>query len=240
MTSGTVISSVVEQHESSGSHGVTYTYSPNIKYRYRIAGKEHIGDCYRHGQGASSDDSACKIVSEHPVGKEVAVYFNPVDPADSLLQPGLDGSDLFMAMFMLPFNLVGLGILALAGRMAWRRCVGYRGIGAKVWDDGIVVRVHLPLGPPIVAAALVVGMLAFCAIFPVAFLFGGSHPSKSLMYHVWTLILASAGGLHRRPLEPEPGHLRSGDRHAGGDRLAAARGRAQTQDRDAPGRIEGN
>jgi hypothetical protein len=126
------------------------------------------------------------------VGEKVAVYYNPANPADSLLRPGLEGFDLFMAMCLLPFNVLPLGILAAAGRRIWGRCFGYSAAGAKLWDDGFVVRVRLPPAPAMFFAFLAAGVLAFIAIFPIVFFYGGVQPPKWLMYRVWPVVLGGA------------------------------------------------
>jgi hypothetical protein len=188
-TTGVVTHSEVERHAG----GKNTTYSPNIKYTYTVAGKAYSGDRYRFGTGSSNDSSARRIVDEHPVGKQVPVYYNPDDPAEALLQPGLDGSDLFLAMFLLPFNLVMLAIWSMLAATAWGRLVGSPAGGAKVWDDGFQVRVRLSQVGPFAFGAVVAGLLAFGATFVVGFGFGGFHPPMPVMLVVWPVILA--GGL---------------------------------------------
>ena len=65
---------------------------PNVKYRYTVAGKTYSGNRYRFGEIYSSDGIGYQIVAEHPAGKRVTVYYNPDDPADALLRPGLEGA----------------------------------------------------------------------------------------------------------------------------------------------------
>jgi hypothetical protein len=190
-TTGVIISSRLEEQESRGRDGFsTHTYSAVVKYQYFVAGKAYSGDRYRYGLFFNGT-SAQQIVNEHPAGKKVGVYYNPKNPADSLLRPGLEGADLFGTMFLLPFNLIPLGILALIGRRTWSRCFGYRGAGTKVWDDGLVVRVRLPPVPPSFYAAVAAGMLAFFGLFPLLIFYGGPYAPISVMYHVWAVILVS-------------------------------------------------
>jgi hypothetical protein len=184
-TTGIVTHSTVEIGDSDG----VSTYKPNIKFNYSVAGQEYSGDRYRYGQCASNDRSASQIVAEHPIGKQVAVYYNPSHPDDSLLQPGLEGCDLFLAMFMLPFNLVMFGIWWAVGRNAWGRLFASPAGGAKVWDDGFQVRVRLSQLQPLACAAIATGLLAFGATFVVGFGFGGFHPTMAVMQVVWIVIL---------------------------------------------------
>jgi hypothetical protein len=190
-TTGVVTASAVKEHESTGSRGPRHTYGAAVKYRYFVAGKAYSGNRVRYAQGSSNDDSAWRAVHEYPVGKQVPVYYCPEDPADSLLHPGLEGFDLFIGMFLLPFNLFPVFVFAQVVSRIWGRCFGYWGAGAKVWDDGSVVRVRLPRVAPLFLAFFATGIVAFLAVFPVGFFCGGFHPSKSLMYCVWPLVLGS-------------------------------------------------
>ena len=190
-TTGVITSSRLEEQETRDRDGFpTHTYSAVVGYQYFVAGKAYSGDRYRYGLFFDGT-SAQQIVSEHPAGKKVGVYYNPSNPADSLLRPGLEGADLFGAMFVAPFNLIPLGILAWIGRRTWSRCFGYQGAGTKAWDDGFVVRVRLPLAPPSFYAAVAAGMLAFFGLFPLLIFYGGPYAPISVMYRVWAVILVS-------------------------------------------------
>jgi hypothetical protein len=62
------------------------------------------------------------IVRNYAQGRETTVYYNPTDPAESLLQPGVDGSDLLLLLFLAPWNLmVAAGWLVLVKSAAARR-----------------------------------------------------------------------------------------------------------------------
>jgi hypothetical protein len=186
-TAGIVTHSEVESHQ--GDHGPVF--SADLKYKYHAAGKQYSGDRYRYGQGSSNDDNARRIVADHPVGKQVAVYYHPGNPADALLRPGLDGSDLFLAMFLLPFNLVLLAVWSVLGGQVWYRMVQPPAGGAKVWDDGFQARVRLTQISPFAVGAVAAGVTAFVAIFIVAFGFGGFHPPLQVMHAAWPVILAA-------------------------------------------------
>ncbi|MCE5267766.1 MAG: DUF3592 domain-containing protein [Planctomycetaceae bacterium] len=192
-TDGVIIGSTLRQRQCSDSrHGGMTTYSSaELRYKYRVAGKEYHGDRYRFGECESTDNRAQWIVREHPLGRKVVVHYDAKDPGCSLLSPGLNGSDLFYAMFMLPFNLIAVGMLAFVGRKALGRLFPCRGVGAKCWDDGISVRVRLPQVPALLLAGVVVAGAAFAAIFAIAVLFDGRAPLW-LMYRVWSVVLTSA------------------------------------------------
>ena len=70
-----------------------------MKYDFEVDGRPYQGTQYRYGQWKSSDDSAKTIVASLPVGKQVDVYYNPEDPGDAILKPGIEGGDLFLTLF---------------------------------------------------------------------------------------------------------------------------------------------
>jgi hypothetical protein len=185
---GTITSSKVEADDS----GEGTTYRPSIKYTYEVDNKRYEGDRYRYGQMDTGDHSAHQIVASFPVGSQVEVYHAPNDPADAVLQAGLESVDYFRLMFMLPFNLVMLWLwLAIRGSVRhglFRPVAG----GAKVIDEKGSVRVRLsPLRPTYVGAA-VSGGLAFMLVFVVGFSLG-HNASVAPMIVAWGIILGGGG-----------------------------------------------
>jgi hypothetical protein len=186
-TTGYITHSGLKEHR--GSRG-RVDYAPDIKFRYEVAGQAFSGDRYRYGQGYTNDKFAARTIEVFPVGKVITVYYNPNDPADSLLQPGLMGVDLFSALFLVPFNMIVLALWwAVLDRLAariWKRPAG----GARIIDDGFQVRVRLG-GSPLVAALVTAGVLGFVSVFPIAFTFGGFNPPMFLMLIVWGVIFTA-------------------------------------------------
>lgn len=185
---GTITSSEVE----SSSDGDGTTYRPLIKYSYVVNDKRYEGNRYRYGQMGTGDRSAYRIVALFPVGKQVEVHHSPSDPADAVLHVGLEGTDFFLMMFMLPFNVIMLvlWLAALAG-VRYRLLRPAAG-GAKIIDDGRYVRVRLsPLRPAYIGAA-VSGGLAFALVFIVGFSFGFNAP-VAVMIVAWGVILGGGG-----------------------------------------------
>src|SRR5262245_36497076 len=100
-TDGTILSSEVTRHDD--EDGIAY--GVKVSYSYTVGGQEYLGKRYRY-QNASTSGSkwANRIVAANPSGTSVKVYFNPLQPQDALLSPGVSGADLFQLMFMTPFN----------------------------------------------------------------------------------------------------------------------------------------
>ena len=136
-----------------------------------------------------STPSRAKLTGSLPASSRQAgpSLYNPGDPADALLQPGVDGGDLFLATFLLPFNLVLLVIGSLLAGKVWRGSAKAPAGGAKLWDDGFQVRVRVSQVRPFAVAAVVAGLLAFGALFVA--LGCGPHPPMELMVAAWCVIL---------------------------------------------------
>jgi hypothetical protein len=177
---GRVIQSEVEAHQ-----GRSTAYSPKIKYTYQVNGKAYTGDRYRYGQISSNDGSARRIVAEYPVGRQIDVHYAAADPSDAVLLTGLEGADLFLPMFMTPFNLVMLALWLAPFSKSRRR--GSRVGNAKLFDDGFESRVRLVDFGPAACGAAVAGGLAFAGSFVVGFGFG-FNPELPVMYVAWGVI----------------------------------------------------
>ena len=137
----------------------------------------------------STSGAAQQQVAEHPLGSQVAVYYRPNDPSDAILRVGIGGADLLAAMFMVPFNVVMLVIWRGAGGSLGARAAKPAAGGAKVWDDGVCVRVRLALMQPLTAAAIAGGAASFLGVFVLGFGFG-ADPMMPLMLGAWAVILA--------------------------------------------------
>src|SRR5262245_51454477 len=101
-------SEVTDQSDSDGTtHGV------DISYHYEVAEHPYEGDRYRYGAGSSSDSAwARDAVATYSEGSEVKVFYNPKDPSEAVLSPGLDSSNYMWLLFLTPFNMVMLGFWA--------------------------------------------------------------------------------------------------------------------------------
>ena len=126
-TPGSITHSEVETVRGNRSR----TYRPNIQYKYSVDGKEYLGERYRYGQMSSSKGWAEQIIDSHPVGSPIEVHFAPADPSDAVLMVGLEGLDLLIFMFMLPFNLVMLTFWIAGGGAAFTGCFLRQQVGQR-------------------------------------------------------------------------------------------------------------
>jgi hypothetical protein len=115
-TRGTVLASEVESSRS--SEGGT-TYRPSILYEYEVDGHLFEADQYDPRGSISTSDriGARAIVSEHPVGKKVDVYYNPNNPGKAMPSRELE---LGFQWFVLIFPAGGL-FFAFLGWFIGRR-----------------------------------------------------------------------------------------------------------------------
>lgn len=163
---GTIISSEVTTHHT--SKGGT-SYNAAVTYRFTVDGKYFEGSRIRFGMTVSSRSYATSIVNAHPSGSTVQIFYNPANPQESVLSPGLEGLDLVLAMFLTPFNMVMFGMWLWA--CSWLRERFFKPVagGVKIMADGGTTRVRLPQFPAILWGLITTGTLGFISIFAVGF-----------------------------------------------------------------------
>ncbi len=190
---GLITHSEVQEQDDGDGDGATYR--AKLAYTYRVADREYHGARYGYDQSWSSDGGADRIVADHPVGKPVLVYYDPHDPADAVLHAGLDGSDLLLGLFVLPFNIVMLGLWGVATGTIYRRVARPVAGGAKTWDDGGRVHVRLlPIDPLCFGAAAAIGVdIIGMVIFGTRIGFAPTTPSILIVFGA---ILASGAGAY--------------------------------------------
>jgi hypothetical protein len=189
---GTVTHSEVERH--SGSKSGTY-YVAVVDYEYAVSGQTYWGDKLRFGTGQSDD--ANEIVDAHPVNSPVQVYYNPKNPNESLLYPGIRGSDLVMALFLTPFNMIMLGFcLGVCGWLRERLFKPVAG-GVKIIADGMTTRVRLPTLGAIPWGLATTGLLGFLSTL-VLLICTGSRPSMTAVLMTIGVVYLAGIGVYLR------------------------------------------
>lgn len=204
-TTGQIVSSQVTVHR--GKHT---SYTADIHYRYNVAlpsaeggtrssagpaaGPSYESSNYRYGSFQPSDStSANAVVRAHPAGSAVTVHYDPRQPDEAVLSTGLEGGDLFIPLFLVPFNLVALGLLSVPLGALSRKLHRPEAGGVKFRLDGMRLRVSLPRYPPLLAGAAAIGVAAFASIFLVG-ISTSAQPSMPLILAVWLVILGLGGG----------------------------------------------
>ena len=207
---GVVISSRIETHTDDDEDT---TYSPSIKYRYTVGGTAYTSTRYAYGMGSTSDHGYARgIVDQYPAGARIAVYYDPDDPAESLLHLEVPAIQYFQRVFVQPFvpiSHVLLGYTATLPRRM-RRVREFRQGRMEVpctiptWGElrpamgGVAIRGGI--GKPAAAlAAAAVGytLTCFVSIFILALGFGIGRVGASVVATVFTVAagVGAAAGL---------------------------------------------
>ena len=112
-TPGEVVASAVE-HES---HDGSRSYRTAISYRYRVDGtlytSEHVSFGYIFTQSWDSRRLARDRSAGYPVGRAVAVFYNPAAPQIAALEPGINRGT--WQGLVLPIGLLVVGLLSVVG-----------------------------------------------------------------------------------------------------------------------------
>ena len=117
-TQGTMLVAAVDSKTSTSGGGpgrtnsTSTSYTPRVEYRYEIDGTSHKGtrfELLERGEGTRAEIAA--KLEKFSEGAQVAVYYDPDDPAKSVLKPGTP--DAMGIPFLLGFValLVGGGIM---------------------------------------------------------------------------------------------------------------------------------
>ena len=108
-TSGKITESSTELDITSKHHNFT----PKLKYRYSVNGKEYQSDRISYPNPSSMlDKFADEYVAKYPVGADVDVYYDSKDPNHACLHKGVNTHDLFVPLAM--FLILGITSLILA------------------------------------------------------------------------------------------------------------------------------
>jgi hypothetical protein len=109
---GTIVVSDLERSRDIDSG---YMYRPEISYRYTVADEDFVGSRARFGDALSLSWSApaVRIVQRYKVNSRVRVRYDPDNPHESVLEPGMNGMVIFGAVAG-ALTLV-VGILSLRG-----------------------------------------------------------------------------------------------------------------------------
>jgi hypothetical protein len=148
-TTGTITQSKI--YSQTNSTGVI-NCRINVAYKYQVGGQQQEAHRFRYiGDSLFTEDisvTACRM------GSHVMVFYNPQDPTDALLSPGITGEDLapfFKSLSFLYIMLIigGLCFFRLL-RAVFRPLAG----GVKIICEAQLVRVQLPWFSPTTVAIM--------------------------------------------------------------------------------------
>jgi hypothetical protein len=87
-----------------------------IRFTYKANGESFESSRYRYLIDYSFENAA-SLVSRFPIGTKVSVYFNPANPSDAVLSPGLARSDVLGTMPIM--LLIGHFFVTVIWLYAW-------------------------------------------------------------------------------------------------------------------------
>lgn len=157
--------------------GVTSNFDSNqlaIVYTYEVDGRQYRGTRYSAFDVSTNSGAWRDVAAKLPVGAPVRVYYDPNDPSDAIIHPGLTGFHLSMVWFVTPFNVIAAG--------GWYAYVWYRRSGFDPNNRRIVqrttrgYRVRLPALSRFGCAAILFLAITFCGVFVWGFGFGFNPP----------------------------------------------------------------
>jgi hypothetical protein len=102
---GIIIRNEVKTTEEDGT-----THRPDVAYAYSVEGVRYTGTRYSTGEMGENSQAWHRVRDGLPVGTPVKVAYNPDDPVESLLRPGMTGFHLLMVWFLTPFNVLMIAV----------------------------------------------------------------------------------------------------------------------------------
>jgi hypothetical protein len=149
-----------------GSKGSIH-YHVFINYSYVVDGLTHQSVCYRYDGHPDNATAVDAIVAQHPGGSTIDVYYNPQDPADSVLSPGVDDQDVYNLFLFTPFCLLFLWVLVNAVQETDWGGAPVAG-GVRLISEKMVTRVRLPRFQPLVPCLATLSGLSLVAFVLMA------------------------------------------------------------------------
>ncbi len=171
--------------------GATRLRGLDVGYSYLVNGVKYTGLRYRYDDRNGAFDYKA-VTCAFPPGSTQTVYYNPDNPADAVLSPGLNGCDLLLALFAIPLNVITVmvWISAIRARRDANRTAPAGGV--QIFQHEGETSVRLADFSPLAAGLFGLAAAAFAAVFPLVFA-AGFAPSLRLMFAV--LIVVGAAGV---------------------------------------------
>jgi hypothetical protein len=163
-TVGTITHSKVKVE----SDGEGTSWTPEIHYDYSVDGEQYSGEVYKFMPNATGRNYARRLVKEHPVSKDVLVYYCPEQPQQAVLFKGLEMRDAFIPIALIPFNGVALIMIyvLLSSRFKWffrNEENWFRDF--PIENNGLTIRLRTAPGDLIPSVIVGMSLAAFISIF---------------------------------------------------------------------------
>lgn len=176
-TTGTITRSDVEPNEMRNYHF-------QVAYTYEVEGRTYVGDSYRTSDWGSGDSAMFnELKARFPVGATVPVYYWHGAPGTAVLLRGVQGLDLFVLLFLVPFNFGILGGVVLLVSQ-WKRA----GEGVRAHERDGRTHVRMSDMSPVVAGLVASAIAAFAFGIGLAPA-GGMQVSLPLALSAWAVVV---------------------------------------------------
>jgi hypothetical protein len=181
-TTGKIVMSAVAQ-------GAIRQGGVHFQFNFTVHGVDYTGHRYRYDDrnAAFEYDAA---TNAFPTWSMRRVFYNPANPEDSLLDPGLDGSDLLLLLFALPVSVVTFALWMVAVPQMRKKAGAETAGGVRILQRAGETRACLAELTPWAAGGFGLGAAAFVSAFPVVSI-GGFLPSLRLMWMVWAWVFGA-------------------------------------------------
>lgn len=155
-------------------------YRLEVAYSYAVGGRRFEGTRYEANDSSSSGSWAHDTAAALSQRPSVSVFYAPGDPSRAVLRQGIDGGDLFWLLFLVPFNVLVLGL--------------WWGLAPARRAEAAGVPYKHPGFGPLSTALLVMAASAFGLVVVLALAFG-SHPPLGAAVAAWLgmFLLAALG-----------------------------------------------
>ena len=88
---------------------------PHIVFSYTVSGQRYERDLEFPSGTHPTSVLAASYVNKYPEGANVLAYYNPAQPVQATLEPGLARDDWFIFILGIVITIVGFGLLIFGG-----------------------------------------------------------------------------------------------------------------------------
>jgi hypothetical protein len=160
-----------------------------LRYTYAVHGVNYTGFRYRYDD-ANVGVRYDKVLEEFPAHTLHPIYYNPDNPGDSLLAPGVDGCDLLLVLVAAPFNVATFAVWVAFLNYRRRHWPSAQAGNVKIIRQTNEVRALLAETSALTAGLYGLGIAAAveASLVIASWGFGAS---KRLMAGLWAVALAA-------------------------------------------------
>lgn len=116
---GEILTSKLEEEADDSGEGAPKTFRAAVTYRYTVDGKTFEGDRTDLNDLSTSDPApAQSLLQQFPAGATVDVFYDPQNPSQSLLKPGISGASAIYPAVGLLLVVLGLSMFGIVWKVS--------------------------------------------------------------------------------------------------------------------------